>query len=150
MSEYYEIMVFTAGHSHYANKIIDFLDPEDKYISHRLFRESCIEVIDGLFVKDLRIIGQRKIQDLILVDNAIYSYFFNMENGIPILPYYEDPCDSQFVQLVPFLKKLAKVKDVRPFIKKHFETQQFLNFQEIEGLADHYLKSNIKYGSMLK
>lgn len=150
LSEYFEVMVFTAGHQHYADKIIDFLDPENKHIAYRLYRDNCIEVIDGLFTKDLRIVGQRKIQDIILVDNAIYSYFFNMDNGIPCLPYYEDPQDNQLQQLIPFLKKLANVKDVRPYIKKHFETNKHLNFTEIEGLADHYLSINTKYGSMLK
>lgn len=26
---------------------------------------------------------------MILVDNAAYSYAFQLENGIPILPFYE-------------------------------------------------------------
>ncbi len=28
---------------------------------------------------------------MVLVDNAPYSYFFQTENGIPILPYYSGP-----------------------------------------------------------
>jgi CTD small phosphatase-like protein 2 len=39
-------------------------------------------------VKDLRIIN-RNLSDMVLVDNAAYSYAFQLENGIPILPFYE-------------------------------------------------------------
>ena len=38
LSELYEIAIFTAGEQTYADKIIDLLDPEGKYISHRLYR----------------------------------------------------------------------------------------------------------------
>ena len=39
LSKVYEIIVFTASHSCYANVVLDYLDPENKYISHRLFRD---------------------------------------------------------------------------------------------------------------
>lgn len=102
MCEFYEIMVFTAGHAHYADKILDYLDPGNKYICHRLYRNTCIEITEGLFIKDLRVLGQRKQSDIILVDNAIYSYYFNMDNGVPIIPFYSDNQDNQLLQLIPF------------------------------------------------
>lgn len=37
----FEIVVFTASHSSYANTVIDYIDPENKYIKHRFFREHC-------------------------------------------------------------------------------------------------------------
>ena len=40
-----------------------------------------------MYVKDLRVID-RPASDLVLVDNAAYSYAFQMDNGIPIIPYY--------------------------------------------------------------
>lgn len=30
---------------------------------------------------------------MILVDNAAYSYAFQIDNGIPIIPYYEGKID---------------------------------------------------------
>jgi CTD small phosphatase-like protein 2 len=41
-----------------------------------------------LHIKDLRILN-RSLAEMILVDNAAYSYAFQLENGIPILPFYE-------------------------------------------------------------
>lgn len=42
LSKYFQIVVFTASHSCYANKVIDYLDPDNKYVHRRLFRENCI------------------------------------------------------------------------------------------------------------
>jgi CTD small phosphatase-like protein 2 len=38
LSSLYEIIVFTASHSCYANVVLDILDPQNKLIQHRLFR----------------------------------------------------------------------------------------------------------------
>lgn len=38
LAEKFELIVFTASHSCYANVVLDTLDPEKKYIQHRLFR----------------------------------------------------------------------------------------------------------------
>jgi len=56
--------------------VLDYLDPEKKYISHRLFREHCVMTQEGVNVKDLRVIGNRKIENMLLVDNAAYSFGF--------------------------------------------------------------------------
>lgn len=45
-----------------------------------------------MYIKDLRIIN-RNLSEVVLVDNAAYSYAFQLENGIPILPYYEGAND---------------------------------------------------------
>ena len=38
LSKLYEIVIFTAAHETYANFILDKLDPEKQFISHRLYR----------------------------------------------------------------------------------------------------------------
>lgn len=45
-----------------------------------------------MYVKDLRVID-RDLKNLVLVDNAAYSYAYQLENGIPILPYYSGQID---------------------------------------------------------
>lgn len=75
LSKYCEIIVFTASHANYANKIINYLDPQSKWISYRLFRDNCILTPQGVHIKDLRVIN-RNLKNLVLVDNAAYSYGF--------------------------------------------------------------------------
>jgi TFIIF-interacting CTD phosphatase-like protein len=33
----------------------------------------------------------RRLESTVLVDNSPYSYIFQLENGIPILPYHYGP-----------------------------------------------------------
>jgi CTD small phosphatase-like protein 2 len=36
--------------------VLDHLDPRRELIAHRLYRDSCIETEEGVYIKDLRII----------------------------------------------------------------------------------------------
>jgi TFIIF-interacting CTD phosphatase-like protein len=39
---------------------------------------------DNFFIKDLGIIQDRDLKDMVIVDNSIVSFAFNLDNGIPI------------------------------------------------------------------
>ena len=125
LSNYFEIIVFTASHSCYANPVIDYLD-DHRVISARLFRENCSQIANGLYTKDLSVIKNRDLRDLVLVDNAVYSFILNLENGIPIIPYYNNKQDVELVKLKNFLIQLKNVEDVRPYILKYFEWESFV------------------------
>ena len=55
-------------------------------------------VNNQLFVKDLKILG-RKLENVVLVDNAPYSYMMQLSNGIPILNYLKGKDDDQLIRL---------------------------------------------------
>lgn len=120
LSKYYEIVIFTASHSCYANIVLNLLDPENKYITYRLFREHCIKTSEGIFIKDLRVFANRKMKDLIIVDNAFYSFGFQLFNGVPILPFYDDKMDNELEDLVEFMKAVKDVPDIRDAFKRIF------------------------------
>lgn len=87
LAQFYEMAVFTAADQEYADLIIDILDPEKKYFQHRMYRQHCIKCEDA-FVKDLRIISDRDIEDIVIVDNCILSFAFTLNSGIPICAFY--------------------------------------------------------------
>jgi CTD small phosphatase-like protein 2 len=111
MSQFFEVVIFTASHSCYANMILNLLDPENEFITFRMFRESCIETEEGIFVKDLRIFANRNIEDVLIVDNACYSYAFQINNGVPIVPFFFEPLDTQLIELTNFLLSLVGIKE---------------------------------------
>ena len=121
LKQYYEIVVFTASHACYANKMIDLLDPHNEIFSYRLFRDHCFKTSDGVYIKDLRILANRHLKDVILVDNAAYSFGLQQQNGVPILPFYNDKSDRQLFELVDFLIPIHNCTDVRPHLSKSFE-----------------------------
>lgn len=132
ISKHFDVIVFTAGNQCYADPILDHLDP-DKCIKHRLYRESCTMVNCQLFVKDLRILG-RKLESVVLVDNAPYSYMMQLANGIPILNYLKGKDDDQLVKLEEYLMSLLNVEDVRPVNSETFRLKDYINFENYDKL----------------
>ena len=117
LSNLYEIIIFTASIPEYANPVLDLLD-KHKCIKYRLFREHCV-FDNGIYIKDLKIFD-RKINNMIIIDNNPLSYDNNVENGIPILSWYEDTNDNELMKLIPILKYMANndIIDVRTIINK--------------------------------
>ncbi|KAG8747830.1 hypothetical protein FRC10_011276 [Ceratobasidium sp. 414] len=110
MGELYEIVVFTASLSKYADPVLDKLDIH-KVVSHRLFRESCYNH-KGNYVKDLSQLG-RPLTDTIILDNSPASYIFHPNNAVPVSSWFNDPHDTELTDLCPFLSDLRVVDDVR-------------------------------------
>ena len=73
MAKHYELVVFTASLSKYAEPLVEQLDPEN-YCAYKLFREHCT-FFSNAFVKDLTRLG-RPMTDVIIVDNSPAAYLF--------------------------------------------------------------------------
>ncbi|KAL8192236.1 hypothetical protein R6Q57_027903 [Mikania cordata] len=122
VSEFFQIMVFTASQSIYANQLLDVLDPEGKIISRRAYRESCI-FVDGSYIKDLTVLGV-DLAKVAIIDNCPQVFRLQVNNGIPIKSWFNDPSDCALITLLPFLETLAAAEDVRPLIAKRFGNKE--------------------------
>jgi hypothetical protein len=126
MSQIYEVVIYTASLSLYADPLMDIIDPEKK-AKYRLFREHCT-FHNNAFVKDLSNLG-RDLKNVIIVDNSPNSYVFQPENAIPIQTWIDDMADEQLYQLIPLLELLSKAKDVRVAIKRVIKGDQ-IDYEE--------------------
>lgn len=106
-------MVFTASHKWYADVILDYIDPEGKYFQHRLYRDHCIKTTDNVYIKDLSIFKNRDLKDMIIVDNAVYSFGAQLSNGIPITPFKDDVEDKEFLCLMNYVTTIKDMDDLR-------------------------------------
>lgn len=80
VAEMFEVIVFTASQSIYAEQLLDIIDPDQRLISRRFYRESCV-FSDGSYVKDLSILGQ-DLSKVVIIDNSpqvqrveVYAFF---------------------------------------------------------------------------
>ena len=112
-NKYFQVVVFTASHQTYADAILDNIDPKRELIQTRLYRHHCVHTPEGYYIKDLRIINNRALEDLVIVDNSVYSFAYQIDNGIPIIPYYHDKTDEELLHLIYYLSCLANSEDVR-------------------------------------
>ncbi len=100
------------------------VNTENKYIKHRMFRESCLSV-EGNFLKDLNVLG-RDLKKSVLVDNSPHAFGYQVDNGIPIESWFDDRKDTELLKLERFLRTLHGVKDVRTVVRRSFQTYRLI------------------------
>ncbi|CAD8044076.1 unnamed protein product [Paramecium primaurelia] len=117
MSQFYELVVFTAGLPDYANWVLDQVD-KNKNITYRLFRQHALQY-SNQFIKDLSRLG-RDLSKCIIVDNVPDNFQNQPENGIFIKTWYSDQNDTALAELGPILKSIVmkKAEDVRLALKE--------------------------------
>ena len=137
----YELVIYTASMSIYANPLVDTIDP-DKHIPFRLFRDHCFSY-QGSYIKDLSLLG-RPMYEVIIVDNSPNAYYFHPENAVPILSWYDDPDDRCLFEMIPLLEALSQVDDVRSVIPQFVNKEMALvDFPKAAQVLNDTLKSQL-------
>lgn len=113
--KYYEVVIFTASLSSYADSVINLLDTT-KVVSSRLFREHCT-LTNGIYLKDLGRLG-RELSQVIIIDNSPSSYFKHPKNAIPVSSWIDDPNDKVLFDLKNQMERISKVENVYDILKE--------------------------------
>ena len=131
------MICFTASHKYYADVILDYIDPTGELIQHRLYREHCVPTTDNVYIKDLRIFEGRDMKDLIIVDNAVYSFGSQLSNGIPILPFKFDKEDIEFTDLMYYIEQIHNQPDYRVCNEQAFQLEKVFKFN-LQNYVEYY------------
>jgi len=103
-------------------------------------------MVNDNYIKDLSVLGTccivtlltrtgRDLATVLMVDNSPHVFGYQLDNGIPILDWFNDPADLELINLIPLLKHVHEGKvdgsdfvcsstdcqDVRPFLRKQFK-----------------------------
>ena len=126
VSKYFEVGIFTASVPEYADAAINYLDPDKKYIKFRLYRNNCINVGNLLRVKNLKIFKNIPLKKIILVDNNMYSFTPQLNNGILINSFFNDKNDNELSNVLSYLiNYIIPSDDIRKI------NEEFFGFQKI-------------------
>jgi CTD small phosphatase-like protein 2 len=70
------------------------------------------------------------MKDILIIDNLVHSFAFQLDNGIPILEFIANKKDRELYYMCDRLIDIAKSQDVRKEIKKMYNLTQILEHDE--------------------
>ncbi|KAL1288994.1 hypothetical protein HN51_057447 [Arachis hypogaea] len=114
----FEVVIFTAALREYAELVLDRLDKDNRYVSHRLYRDSC-RPVDGRLVKDLSETG-RELDRVVIVDDNPNSFSKQPENAIMIKPFIDNLWDTELWKLRKFFDACDCFDDTREAISHYY------------------------------
>ena len=82
--------------------------------------------VEGNYLKDLNVLG-RDLSKTVLVDNSPHAFGYQVDNGIPIESWFDDPNDTELLKLERFLRTLHDAQDVRTAVRWKFQTFQLVD-----------------------
>lgn len=133
----YELVIFTAATQDYADWVIDQIDP-DHLVTHRLYRQHALPW-GPLFAKDLSRLG-RDLDRTLIIDNVQENFMLQPNNGIFILPWYEDQHDTSLFTLTPLLEELVQTRSRVPDILDKYRDQipTWAGFDQFSQMGGDY------------
>lgn len=72
-----------------------------------------------------------------MVDNSALSFGYHIDNGIPIVPFYEDPNDDEMKHLSNYIESIADVDDLRIENRKAFHLSE-ISVEEIDRFISNF------------
>lgn len=134
VSSTFEVVLFTAACREYADQILNAVDPENRLFHHRLYRDSCDECTPNpvhpdakIYIKDLRVLG-RNLDDVILIDNSLICFAYQLDNGIVCNPFKGNSDDRELIAILEVLNMVNRSPgaDVKRFFRKMYGLNEVL------------------------
>ena len=138
IKEKYHVIMFTASLQKYADAVMDEIDPTGSLFEYRLYRNNCTQIkVENqiYYIKDLRVLKNISLDDIVIIDNSVLSFAFHLDNGIPILPYYRGDDEIEMNSLVKLLDNLADVPQIKTKLRSLMKLYKFIeNLRKKENL----------------
>lgn len=121
-AQLFEVVVFTASPTVYANRVLDRLDPDHQLIDYRMFRHHCHHHhhTKAHYIKDLCALG-RDLSKVVIIDNSVEAFAFQLDNGVLIEDFLGSPEDTALLRMQAFLMELGRVEDARQAVHDYYD-----------------------------
>ena len=139
VSKRFNLILFTASEKSYAEKILRFIDKKNNFFMLKFFRKDCVILPGNLILKNLEFLQNFKEKNLAIIDNSVNHFFKNLNNCIPIVPFFGDVKDMELIYLDNFLKEICKAKDFRKIFKESFGLKNFLSGAKFDVCLKNFL-----------
>ena len=105
MSKIYTIYIFSCTSPEKTQAVACYLNSKTQpsAITGTLDHNHCMATDGGFYIKDMRIIKNRDISQMIMVDIYIHYFGLQINNGIPLLEFFGDVDDRELRGLPNFL-----------------------------------------------
>ncbi|KDN37990.1 NIF-domain-containing protein [Tilletiaria anomala UBC 951] len=122
LSQWYEIVLYTSQPFYTAGPVIEKLDPDRRFLTYLLFRESCRSV-DGKIVKDLDALN-RDLNKVIILDTKNEGFALHPQNAVLVKKWEGNKDDRELIHLIPFLEAIGiyEIPNVRKTIEAYKDT----------------------------
>lgn len=117
VSQWYDLVVFTASMEIYGSAVCDRLDRGQGILQRRFYRQHC-KIDTGSFTKDLSFVNP-DLSNVVILDNSPGAYKGFPENAVPIKSWFEDPGDTALLNVLPFFDALRFCSDVRNVLHRN-------------------------------
>ncbi|KAG7497037.1 CTD nuclear envelope phosphatase 1 [Solea senegalensis] len=117
VSQWYELVVFTASMEIYGSAVADKLDNNRNILRRRYYRQHCTLDL-GSYIKDLSVVHD-DLSSIVILDNSPGAYRNHPDNAIPIKSWFSDPSDTALLNLLPMLDALRFTADVRSVLSRN-------------------------------
>lgn len=117
VSQWYELVVFTASMEIYGAAVAEKLDNNRGILRRRYYRQHCTPEM-GSYTKDLSAICS-DLASVFILDNSPGAYRAYPHNAIPIKSWFSDAGDTALLSLLPVLDALRFTQDVRSVLSRN-------------------------------
>ncbi|XP_018430843.1 PREDICTED: CTD nuclear envelope phosphatase 1 [Nanorana parkeri] len=117
VSQWYELVVFTASMEIYGSAVADKLDNNRGILQRRFYRQHCTLEL-GSYIKDLSVV-HNDLASVVILDNSPGAYRSHPDNAIPIKSWFSDPSDTALLNLLPMLDALRFTADIRSVLSRN-------------------------------
>lgn len=141
VQKHYNLILFTASESAYAEQILKILDPENKFFIIRLYKQNCVFIQNGVYLKLLSFLHNLDKQKCLFVDSAPFHLYENLDNGLPIIPFLGEEDDCELQKLAQFLREIKDESNYQTSLSTLFHLGSYRNCDNFPDFVEKMLST---------